>query len=115
MARRRWRDYRTRSGRRPVKEFLDGLSDSDVAAVVAAMKEVQSDGLIAARHLRGEIYEVRADGDRQTFRIVFAVEGRAQQILLALEGMSKKTQKTPPAVVRLAERRLADWRRRARP
>ena len=97
-----------------MKEFLDALSDPDAAAVVAAMKEVQVDGLAAARHLRGEIYEVRADGDRQAFRILFAAEGQAQQVLLALEGISKKTQRTPLEVIRLAERRLSDWRRRAR-
>ena len=109
---RRWRDYRTAAGRRPIKEFIDGLSDVDAAAVVAAMKDVRESGLVAARHLRGEIYEVRADGDRQTFRVLFAPEGQRSQILLALEGFSKKTQKTPPEKIQLAERRLADWRRR---
>jgi len=109
---RRWRDYRTAAGRRPIKEFIDGLSDVDAAAVVAAMKDVRDTGLVLARHLRGEIYEVRADGDRQTFRILFALEGLRSQILLALEGFSKKTQKTPPEKIQLAERRLVDWRRR---
>ena len=109
---RRWRDYRTGAGRRPIKDFIDGLSDADAAAVVAAMRDVRDIGLAAARHLRGEIYEVRADGDRQTYRILFAPEGRRSQVLLALEGFSKKTQKTPPEKIRLAERRLADWRRR---
>jgi len=109
---RRWRDYRTAAGRRPIKEFIDRLSDVDSAAVVAAMKDVRETGLAAARHLRGEIYEVRADGDRQTFRILFAPEGRRSQVLLALEGFSKKTQKTPSEKIQLAERRLADWRRR---
>lgn len=52
-------------------------------------------GRRATRHLCGDIYEVRADGDRQTFRILFANEGRSGQILLALEGFSKKTQKSP--------------------
>jgi phage-related protein len=112
---RRWRDYRTAAGRRPIKEFIDGLSDVDAAAVVAAMKDVRETGLVLARHLRGEIYEVRADGDRQTFRILFAPEGQRAQILLALEGFSKKTQKTPPEKIQLAERRLADWRRRGEP
>lgn len=112
MPKRRWRDYRTASGRRPVREFLDGLTDSDAAAVVAAMKEVQADGLAAARHLRGEIYEVRAEGDRQAFRILFAPEGKSKNVLLALEGISKKTQKTPPETISVAERRLADWHRR---
>ena len=36
----RWRDYRTRAGARPVKAFLDTLTDEQVAAVVAAMKDV---------------------------------------------------------------------------
>jgi phage-related protein len=109
---RRWRDYRTGAGRRPIKDFIDGLSDTDAAAVVAAMRDVRDVGLAAARHLRGEIYEVRADGDRQTYRILFAPEGRRSQVLLALEGFSKKSQKTPSEKIRLAERRLADWRRR---
>ena len=110
--RRRWRDFRTAAGRRPIKEFIDGLSDADAAAVVAALKDVALTGPSVARHLRGEIYEVRADGDRQTFRVLFAPEGRRGQVLLSLEGFSKKTQKTPPEKIQLAERRLADWRRR---
>ena len=114
MAQRRWRDYRTAAGKRPVREFILGLDDDDAAAVLAAMAAVRAQGLAAARHLKGDIYEVRADGDRQTFRILFATEGSASQVFLSLEGFSKKTQKTPPEKVRLAERRLADWRRRAR-
>lgn len=94
--RRRWRDYRTAAGRRPVKDFFDRLSDADAAAVVAATQEVQQLGLAAARHLRGDIYEVRAEGNRQIFRVLFATEGRRAQVLLSLEGFSKKTRRTPP-------------------
>jgi phage-related protein len=111
---RRWRDYRTPSGRRPVNDFLAALALSDRAEIAAAMKDVERNGLSVARHLRGDIYEVRADGDRQTFRILFAPEGRRQTILLALDGFSKKTQKTPPTKIALAERRLRDWRSRGR-
>lgn len=112
--RRRWRDYRTAAGRRPVKEFIDSLSDDDAAEVAAAMADVREEGLLAARHLRREIYEVRAEGQTITIRILFALEGRKGRVLLALEGFAKKTQKTPERVVRLAERRLADWRGRSR-
>jgi hypothetical protein len=52
--RRRWRDYSSPSGRRPVGDFFADLSDTDAAAIVAAMKEVAIEGLSAARHLRGE-------------------------------------------------------------
>lgn len=38
--RRRWRDYSTVAGHRPVKEFLARLSDIDSARVVAAMRHV---------------------------------------------------------------------------
>jgi phage-related protein len=79
------------------------------------MKEVATNGLTAARHLRGEIYEVRADAERSSYRILFAVEGKRGQVLLALEAMAKKTRKTPQPVIALAERRLTDWRSRARP
>jgi phage-related protein len=112
--RRRWRDYETAAGNRPVKKFLDGLADEDAAAVAAAMKEVRDEGLEAARQLDGDIYEVRADGDRVIYRVLFAPEGAKQQVLLALEGFKKKTQKTPPATIRLAKRRLTDWRDRGK-
>lgn len=72
------------------------------------------EGTRAARHLRRDIWEVRADGNRQSFRILFAAEGYYQHVLLALEGFSKKTQKTPLQKIELAEDRLADWRRRGR-
>jgi hypothetical protein len=66
-------------------------------------------GLTVARHLRGEIYEVRASGART---VLFASDGAKSQVLLAISAFTKKTQRTPPAEIRLAERRLADWRRR---
>jgi phage-related protein len=110
--RRQWREYRTASGARPVYDFIMQLSLQDMARVKAAMKDVEREGLAAARHVRGEIYEVRADGNRQSFRILFATEGRYQQVLLSLEGFSKKTQKTPQEKIELAERRLRDWRQR---
>jgi phage-related protein len=112
---RRWRDYRTAAGRRPVKEFIAGLSDTDAAAVAAAMKDVQENGLGVARHLKEDIYEVRADGDKQVFRVLFATEGQKGRVLLALEAFSKKSQKTPLATIELAEKRLADWRSRGEP
>ena len=85
----RWSDYRTGAGARPVKAFIDGLTDEQAAAVVAAMKDVARNGLASARHLRGEVYEVRAEADR-------------------------KRAKTPPDEIVLAESHLADWRRRGR-
>jgi phage-related protein len=55
-----------------------------------------------------------AAGDRVAYRVLFATEGARGQVLQALEAFKKKTQKTPPAAIALAERRLRDWRARAR-
>jgi len=110
----RWRHYETAAGNRPVLEFIRKVPDGDKAAILAAMKEVRVEGVRAARHLQGELYEVRADGRRVIYRVLFAREGERGQVLLSLVAFKKKTQKTPIAQIELAARRLRDWRSRSR-
>jgi phage-related protein len=112
--RRRWRDYRTAAGNRPVKEFLENLSVDDRAQVVSAMKDVELRGLDVARRLQGydDLWEVRATGQHRIYRVLFSPEGHYRHVLLALHAFNKKTQRTPPDILRLAAERLADWRRR---
>lgn len=88
------------------------LPTPERAAVTAAMADVANNGRKAARHLRGEIWEVRAEGADVTYRLLFATEGRHSHVLLGLVFFVKKTQRTPPAQIELAERRLDDWRSR---
>ena len=79
----RWRWYRTESGNAPVKDFLDALSDVDRATVVAAMNEVQREGMGTSRRLDDDLWEVRAVGVKAHYRLVFSHEGR--RVLLALD------------------------------
>jgi len=67
-----WR-WEAQGGHAPIKEFIDDLSDVDAAAVVAAMREVQELGLPAARHVRGDIYEVRAKTIFQSIGVIILV------------------------------------------
>jgi phage-related protein len=76
------------------------------------MKRVERDGLSIARKLRGDIWEVRILYDTNIYCLLFAPIGNHSHILLALECFLKKTQKTPPAKIDLAEARLNDWLRR---
>jgi phage-related protein len=112
--RRRWRHYETAAGNRPVLDFIRKAPEEDKAAILAAMKEVRQSGVQVARRLSGEIFEVRADGERVIYRVLFAREGSHSQVLLSLVAFNKKTQKTPPDEIRLAQRRLRDWRSRRR-
>lgn len=106
---RQWRMYETASGTKPVRKFIDALSDEDAAVVIDEMRAVARQ-IARAAHLRGDIYEVRAFGASEGFRILFGKEGRQGQVLLALTAFSKKTQKAPKSEIELAEQRLRDWR-----
>jgi phage-related protein len=111
---RQWRDYRTEAGGRPVKDFIDRLNDEAAASVAAAMREVRNEGLPAAKHVRNEVYEVIAETKDLWIRILFAQQGRYSQVLLALLAFEKKTNKTPPQEIDLAEKRLSSWKDRGR-
>jgi phage-related protein len=113
MPRRRWRYYRTDSGTAPAKEFIVALNRKSAAAIADAMHLVLLDGR-AARHLRGDIYEVRVRTSDNAFRVLFSGEGRGGHVLLAVSAFEKKSRRTPPAEIDLAEARLKDWRRRSR-
>lgn len=76
------------------------------------MKDVVKRGLAAAKHLPDDIYEVRADAATRSFRVLFSTEGRYSQVLLSLSAFEKRTQKTPPRELQLAQNRLRDWRTR---
>jgi phage-related protein len=114
--RRQWRFYKTAAGNSPVDNDLDGLVLTDKAAIAAAMKEVRDLGRNCpdVNHLKKDIWQIEIDGDRVIYRLLFAEEGRYGQVLLALVLLNKKTQKTPPRSIDLAERRLGDWRARAK-
>jgi phage-related protein len=111
---RQWRDYQTENGARPIKDFLLALPDEDRAAILEEMEYVREHGTSVALHVRKDIYEVRAFYNTKAYRILFACEGRFNHVLLALEGFQKKTQQTPKAQIKVAEQRLADWRRRGK-
>lgn len=112
--RRRWREYKTAAGGRPVNSFVKKLTDEEVAEISAGMRDAREHGTDVARHLRGDIYEVRVEASTRSFRLLFACEGKYSQILLSLSIFEKRTQKTPPSEIALAEKRLREWRQRGR-
>ena len=57
-----------------------------------------------------DIWEVRVDVGRNTFRLLGFFEGQA--LIVLTNTFQKKTQQTPPAEIRLAEERKADHIRR---
>jgi phage-related protein len=109
-----WRLYRTTTGAEPVRQFILSLDQSAQDAVAYAMREARVEGRSAARHLDGDIYELRVSCEGRAYRLLFSAEGRRHQVLLGLSSFEKKTQKTPDRELALAKRRLSDWRQRGR-
>jgi phage-related protein len=113
--RRRWRYYRTPLGREVVKEELKDLNRGARAAVVEAMKRHQASELkpYEEEHIGGDLHAIRVFLDGSTYRLLYAYEGRHDQVLLALHCLQKRDRKLPKQARKLAERRLSDWRSRA--
>lgn len=110
QAKARWRFYRSASGRCPVKEFLEDLPDQDKKAIAAAMTDAETEGTKIARHVVGDLYELRADGLKAHYRLIFSQE--AKWILLAVDVFDKDTQRLPEHIKQRALARLRDWRER---
>lgn len=88
------------------------VPEDDRVVMAAAMKKVRVHGTERARHLRRDIYAVRAFAQEHGYRILFAMEGRLSQVLLSLHAIRKQTQTTRPMDIELAETRLHDRRKR---
>jgi phage-related protein len=87
-----------------VYEFLRDLLPehaADAAQIAEEMEHVRQEGTRAARKLSRDIYEVRIDGDRVIYRVLFSVEGERGRILLAIEAFSKKTRRRRPSSLTL--------------
>jgi len=115
--RRPWRFFTSSTGADVVRRELDALAAQQAAVLVGEMRVIALTGLHegGARHLRGAVWEVRAESDQVAVRALFAKQGRYGQVLLVLHVFRKKTRRTPPRLIDLAETRLRDWMDRGRP
>ncbi len=106
--------YEDNRGRRPVEEFIDGLSPKMKAKVFGRLELLEEHGpalgMPFSRHLDDGIFELRTVQGNDTTRILyFFVVGN--EIVLT-HGFVKKTQKTPAWEIERAKRIREDWRSR---
>jgi len=113
-----WLYYESDTGAEPIIREMKKSQITDAEAVrlqVLLDRVATGDALPAdTAQVRGEIWEVRFSGDnRRIFRLLYATVGR-DRLLLGLHFFKKKTRTTPPASIKLAKKRLADWRKQQR-
>lgn len=102
--------FETEQENQPCREFLQGLSKEDRKEVGSDIFSVQNGfplGLPLCRKLTDGLWEVRSKITDGICRVIFAVE---ENEMILLHGFIKKTQKTPPKEIRIAEQRLKEYR-----
>src|SRR5450759_5996032 len=107
--------YAMLSGRSPVQEHLDDLPDKTVQKIAWVLRVIRDLERVPANYLKklvntDDIWEVRVDVGRHTFRLLGFFAGR--ELFVPTNSFQKKTQDTRQARIRLAEERKADYTRR---
>ena len=106
--------YETEDGKEPVADFLDSLEPKMNAKLISLMELLEEKGNelrepYSAPLIDG-IFELRCKlGSNITRALYFFHKGK---IIVVTNGFVKKTQKTPPAEIKLAKNRREDWLRR---
>ena len=109
------RFYTTAAGRCPVQEHLDDLPDKTVQKIAWVLRLVRDLEHVPANYFKklvntDDIWEARVDVGHNTFRLLGFFDGR--ELIVLTNSFQKKTQQIPPAEIRLAEERKADYERR---
>ena len=104
--------YQSRKGNRPVQEFLDSLGKTARAAVLRDLGLLREFGIKlgppAVRSIAGvrKLWELRVKTGDGAVRIFYAALTGRRFVLL--HGFVKKSEKTPPAELELAAKRLQE-------
>ena len=104
--------YRTASGKCPVKDHLDSLTDNQATKIAWVLKLIREFELIPAKYFKKltnteDIWEVRVDVGKNIFRLLGFFHGR--ELIILTNSFQKKSQKTPLKEIRLAEKRKRDF------
>ena len=103
--------YETEDGNEPVAEFLDSLEPKMNAKLIGLMELLEEKGTELREPYSAPsgdgIFELRCKlGSNITRTLYFFYVGKR---IIVTNGFVKKTQKTPPAEIKLAKDRRKDW------
>ena len=104
--------YRTQSGRCPVEEFLDSLTGKQAQKVAWVLQIIEEMDSVPRQYFKklvntDDIWEVRIQFGGNIFRLLGFLDG--DELLILTSGFAKKTRKTPPQEIAIAENRKRDY------
>jgi phage-related protein len=103
--------YKTKTGKIPVREFLDSLNPRQAANVIEAMDLLKAFGLQLrepyVKFVGDKIHELRIRDPDGIYRVFyFAATGKK---FVMVHGFVKKTQKTPAKELAKAKKRMKEY------
>jgi phage-related protein len=110
--------YEIRSGRCPIREFLDGLKEvdpDDFAAIMAGLAKLRNRQYHRpplSKAVGGELFELRHVGKLNVRVFYFFAKGKR---IIAVHGIRNKAQGVPKRDLEIALDRKEDWLSRNRP
>ena len=104
--------YRTASGKCPVKEHLDSMTDVQATKIAWVLKLIREIDQIPSKYFKklvktDDIWEARVDVGRNTFRLLGFFHDR--ELIILTNSFQKKSQKTSLREIRLAEKRKKEY------
>jgi len=107
--------FESSSGRTPVEEFLDSLTDQQVRKVTWVLRLVEQLQIVPIQYFKKlvgteHIWEVRVQVGGNIFRILGFMDNDNSVVLT--NGFAKKSQKTPQQEIALAEQRRQEYYQR---
>ena len=104
--------YKTASGKCPVEEFLDTLTGKQADKVTWTLSLVEELQIVPKQYFKkltgtDDIWEVRIELGNDIFRLLGFFD-RGNLVILT-NGFVKKTQRTPPNEILVAEDRKKDY------
>ncbi len=104
--------YRSVSGKCPVEEHLDSLSDEQATKIAWVLKLIRELDQISSKYFKklvntNDIWEVRVNVRSNTFRLLGFFD--KQELIILTNSFQKKSQKTPIKEIRLAGKRKKEY------
>ena len=95
----------------PVRDFLDDLDVPRRAKVLAIIRLLEEQGPTLpfpySSQVRGKVRELRTQYQDENFRVLYF--GSPTRTFVLLHAFTKRTAKTPPREIAMAERRMTRW------
>ncbi len=104
--------YRTASGKCPVQDYLDTLTDVQAKKVSWVLRLIREIDHVPANYFKklvntDDIWEVKVDVGKDTFRLLGFFCGH--DLIILTNSFQKKSQKTPVMEIQLAKKRKKEY------